>query len=292
MAGAHGVAEQFFKPVGVGLFQFLDIGILLSGGHALELAVAGTYLANDADTRVPRAIGIALGRELVPDALLVGQFLLAVHEVGIARRRGLYGHIAAIVDMDSTGLTFLGRDDDDTRLCLRTIDGSGGGILQYGDALDVLRCNAGHAVGVEGGKVARPDIHVTHRRDVLLQRHTVDHPQRLVVASDGGSTTDTDLRRFTGTAADGLHVDARQLSLHQHVDIGQGLILQFLFRENAHRARRLTDVGLRVARDHHLINRGALALQSNVSAHGASHLQRLGLHTDITDGQRGALGSP
>ena len=162
----------------------------------------------------------------------------------VARRSCLHGDVAAVADVDVTGLALLGGDDDDARLGLRSVDGSGGSVLQHGDALNVLRSNAGHAVGVEGGKVARTDIHVAHRRDVLLQGHTVDHPQRLVVAGDGGRTAYADFGRLARAAADGLHVDARQLALHEHVDVGQWLVLQLLVGEDAYGAGRLADVGL------------------------------------------------
>ena len=207
--GAHGVAEQLLEPVGVGLLQLLDVGILLVGAHALELSVARAYLTDDADTGEPRAVLKTLLRELVPDALLVGQLFLCVHEIMVARGSRLHGDVAAVADVNVARLPLLGGDDDDARLRLRTVDGSGGSVLQHGDALDVLGCNASHTVGVEGGKVAGADIRVTHDGDVLLQRHAIDHPQRLVVAGDRGRTANADFGTLARSAADGLHVDTR-----------------------------------------------------------------------------------
>ena len=106
-------------------------------------------------------------------------------------------------------LTLLHGDEDDTVSSLRTVEGSSGGTLQDGEALDILNVDVGETVGLH--TLLTPvtivvDIAVTHGDAVN------DH-EGLVGTGDGRETTDVDGDSSSGTTRGCGHADTGSLTV-------------------------------------------------------------------------------
>ena len=147
------------------------------------------------------ALVVVVGRTV----LTVGVFGLDLREtVGIVERdTTVVGHFALALG------TLLGGDDDGAVGSVGTVQSGGGGTLQNGHRLDVLRVDVVTAGGVvhlvRGQQVAAAD----HRGIVdrvegrVVHRHTVHDVERLVAARNGGDGTENDLGGSTRRTAGG-----------------------------------------------------------------------------------------
>ena len=129
-------------------------------------------------------------------------------------------------------------------------------------------------------------------RYVFLDWYAIDHPQRLVVASDAAHATHAHLGRLPWPTRHGLHVHAGQLALHEHVDALYGRIVKFLSGDGAHRTGGLPDVGLCIACHDYLIERVVVVLQGDVAGKRCLHLDCLRLHAKVSHAERAASRYP
>ena len=158
----------------------------------VEIAVAEVGVpAGEADL-----VGI-LHRGIVVVELAAGHHLLVtiVEDVHTCLGRNVHTDVAA--------LAALGGDDDDTVCTLRTVDGSGSGILEDTHAGDVGRIE-------EVGAVADDD--------------SVNHPQRSGGSGECGGTADSNGRGGTRLAASLCHVHTADLAVEHGADVAGGHI--------------------------------------------------------------------
>ena len=110
----------------------------------------------------PRAISLQVGIELVAEGhIIIGRG----HEV---RPRRVVGDAvpAVVIDAELAFLAALGGDEDDARRTLRTVNGRRRGVLQDGDALDVI--------GVELDERALDAVHQHQRRTAVQRQGAAD----------------------------------------------------------------------------------------------------------------------
>ena len=156
--GGRRRAQQRVEPIGGALPKLCDVRVLLLLCPARVFAVARPDHSHYAYNRIVASRRIAISRELVPDALLIGEFLLGIHEIVIAYGFTLYAQRTLVVDLQPALFSSFGRDDYHTSLRLRAIDGCSRSVLKHRYALYVLRVYACHAVGIERAEVARIDV--------------------------------------------------------------------------------------------------------------------------------------
>ena len=90
-----------------------------------------------------------------------------------------YRDIAVVIELQGTVSAFLGGDDNHTVRCTRTVDGCCRSILQHSESLDVVGVDTTeHVAATLDGRV--------------VNRHTVDHNQRVVAGRERGTATDAD----------------------------------------------------------------------------------------------------
>ena len=103
-----------------------------------------------------------------------------------------------------TCFTLLGRYDNDTRHRARTIYRGSRTVLQYLEALDILRVDTRNSTGNQGSSITRREVISVHL-DSILKNDTVHHPKRLAGTIDRSSTTHTDFRSCTKGTTHVLH---------------------------------------------------------------------------------------
>ena len=179
--------------------------------------------------------------------------------------------VARVGDLHGLLLTraFLRVDQDHAEGCLRTVDGGGGGVLQHGDRLDVVRVD----------EVQRGDLHV------------VEQDQR-----GGGTVVGTDL---TADADDGVgtdfggtdtHVQTRRSALQTAADVRDRTALQLLRSvDRCHGAGQVRLLLRAEAHDHGVLKHQGVIRQDGVDHPAAFDRHLEGLVADAGKLQ-GAVG--
>ena len=123
-------------------------------------------------------------------------------------------HITAVIDLDTTALSFFRCNDDNTIRGTGTVDCSGRCIFQDCKRLDIRWV-------YRTQRIAQPV------RGTVTHNHTVDNHQRIVFSRQGRTATDTDRRR--GTRLSGRRGNGYTGHLtHQHI-LGTDLQATVLF---------------------------------------------------------------
>ena len=229
------VVEQDVEPVRVAELGGAEVGVSRRLGVREAEGAAGFVILGDqlvhlaVDTAVAGVgrlgvVQVTLLLELLVDFHLV----LGVHDVeGVVAGLEPIGVFAGVADLAGSGGTLLGRDDDNARHGARTVDGSGGTVLEDVEALDIVGVQAGdgrgdQGVGVTGRQVVRAHVHD------IFHDHAVHDPQGLGGTVDGGGAADADLRGGTERTGDVLHGHAGRTSLEGAGDIRHTADVRFL----------------------------------------------------------------
>ena len=141
--------------------------------------------------------------------------------------------------------TFLGGDDDDTVGGTRTVDGSGGGILQHGEAGDVFRID--HCQGV--GKT----LHA-----FVVHGETVDDDERVVGGVERRTTADADGSVGTRRTTRGGDIDTGNLTNEHVLRIGRDALGHFVGFDGGHRTGGVCLLHFGVADHHRLVEGGVV----------------------------------
>ncbi len=220
----EGVAEKQAVPVCVHIPQGGDAGVL-GGGVALhrgERPDSGPDLADNADDRVDHRVvlqggGVLVCRELVPEFLLPGKFLGGVHQVQGTLRLDRKGEGVVVADPHLSGFAFLSSHDYDSVRRPRAVDGRRGRVLQDRDALDVIRIDVADAVHEYVVEASGGEFFGGQGRGFALQRHSVNHPERLAASAYVVRSSDSYCGLGAWLAGCRRDGHAGDLSLHQGV---------------------------------------------------------------------------
>ena len=140
---------------------------------------------------------------------------------------------------------FLGGDDDDTVGSARTVDGSGGSILQDGEAGDVFRID--HCQGV--GKT----LHA-----FVVHGETVDDDERVVGGVERRTTADADGSVGTRRTTRGGDIDTGNLTNEHVLRIGRDALGHFVGFDGGHRTGGVCLLHFGVADHHRLVEGGVV----------------------------------
>ncbi len=127
--------------------------------------------------------------------------------------------VGAEVDLGLAAFAFLGGDDDHTVGCTATIDGCCGGVLEDGEALDV--------VGGNHGQGAQRTVGVVHG-------HSVDNDQRIVGGVERSTAADADVGTGAGVTAVGCNYHTGACTYQQVVGVGGKSGLNFIGLDYGH----------------------------------------------------------
>ena len=215
----EGRAENQAAPVSGGRTQAGGEGITVGGSH-----------------------GINLGHER---AVFIGRH--RIQAVGIVA----YAEVADIGDLGILGNgALLGGDDDNTIGSAGSVDGGRGGVLQDGEALDV--------VGVDGGQ------RVGHTLTAVgSQRNAVDNHQRVVGGVQGSGTTHAEGGAGTRTTVAGNHLQAGHLTLEHILGRDDGAAVDFFRLDGGHGTGHIVFLYRAVADHNHLIQEMGILFEGN-----------------------------
>ena len=153
VVGGNGCAVDLLLPVGVGKLLLTYFIMSLKG---LEVSVLVVHCLNTRNLNGVAIVVVVLICRLchrIPSQSLVSLAVLAIevlHELTILgtvhRWNGLFlsrnRHVSVVADLWLLPrASLLGGDDNHTVRCTRTVDSCCRSVLQYGEALDVVRVN-------------------------------------------------------------------------------------------------------------------------------------------------------
>ena len=274
------VAEENIVPIGVDGAETVDALLSLGREGIPTTCLVSVELAQFVEdvrhpTLVLTVVVTALQKSKFKIDLLIGIEQMETVDAGA----GTVGEFGGKVHDGAPNLSLLSGDDNDAVGGTRTIDGSGGGILQHGDVVDVSRietCDAGlvdvvYVIEIfDGGNL------------IALHRNAVEHPEGFLHSVDGGGSTNAYLGWCTRCTC-GRH---RRKTCHQClVDVLDGtnrLVADFHFGNGG---GEFAAVNLLITRDNNL----AKTLGGSVQRHVILVLiglqgDGLGFITHITDG--------
>ena len=260
------VAVEHVVPVRV---AEIFVGVLVVDAPFLERRVAvaagqlvvprAVELEDIVDVGRVRAVGVGVGfEEGGGEVVAVGDHL---------RRRGPFveGVRAVVGHLRAAFLGRFGRHQDYAERTPRAIDGRRGGVLEYGDRLDV--------VGVHGGHVGFDAIYQHERRTAGS-----DRVFRAADADRGGTV---------GLAVGEGHRQARDGALKRPRNTHRRTVplLERLGREGLDRTYDVAAFLEAVSDHHHLFEAGVVLLERDVDAGLSVHPERLLFIPDITEVQ-------
>ena len=174
--------------------------------------------------------------------------MVCVHQIIYAFRNLVYAEVTAVVNLQRLILTtMLGGDDDHTITSTRTVDGTGSGILQNLDGLNII-----------SGEVTDRSTHW----------HSIDNIKRCGTSK---STDTTNTHRWIGTRLTiGRDLYTRNLTLKHGGDIGVGYLLQLVGIDNGNRAGQVGLLLSTITDNDNLIQNTVISCHLNLINNSAS----------------------
>ena len=178
-------------------------------------------------------------------------------------------HVAVIAHLRSHARpSLLRRDDDHTVTATAAIDGRSRGVLQHGEALDIVRVH--HRERVR----STLDTLVVHRQ-------AVDHDQRVVRGVQRRTATNTDSSTTTRSTATVGHVHTGNLTLHHVLCACNHTVVLLVRLQRRHRTRQVVFTGNTITNDNNLVQQRCVILKKNLQV--SSSLNRCRLIADVAD---------
>ena len=253
---------EHVEPVGIGRRILVQLVILIGEGLGVEPGI-GVGLAG----QLHKLLGVEhLRRRRAVD---VGNAILHAH-----RHVGL------------TLAPLLRRDEYHAIAAVGTIDRGGGGILQHGDALDI--------VGVQ--KRQRTDRVVLSGHEVgraaSEHRHSVDHPQRFAAGRQRALAAHAHIKartRVVGRVAVDVDLHTRHQSVEHRVETPLRQVLELLRAHLIGRAHQVAALLHRAVGPyyHDVLNLTRVLLHRHFLFGATADTACQHLHTYVTIGQRG-----
>ena len=220
-------------------------------------------------------VGVGAVLQLVEHVLRVGTSglclikhqgpVVTTHEVG--QHRGfLKSYGTRIGDLRAHFQSALGRDENHTISGTHTIDGGRSGILQHGDALDILGRQFRHLA--DGALDTVDENHRVVLRCIAQRSHTAHADFGIVV---------------TGLCTVQLQHNAWQAALQQVRRVGNGQVAHFREVNGGHRTRQVGFLRCAVADDHHLIQGFHVFVEGDVERFAGTEVYFLRTEAHIRD---------
>ena len=167
----------------------------------------------------------------------------------------LLGADAAVVGhLDRAAAAFLRGDDDDAVGSAGAVDGGRGGVLQHGEALDV--------VGVDRGE------RIAHAGTAFTGHgHAVDDDERVVVGGKGCGAADADRGAVTGLSGSGHDMQTGDLAHEGLARRGDRAAVDFVVLDGDDGARHIAFLHGAVADDHDLVEELVVLKEGDMGGH-------------------------
>ena len=256
MVVAHGRAENLVLPIGIVCSCALD-------GIAVGIALLPSQ-------GVPGVAALAV------ETFYEGHILAGVHHVhGLCP--GGEGEVAVVAHLHgSTRAALLGGDENHTIGTAATIDGTGTGILQHGERLDVGRIHQRQRIA--------------HTLDVVVvEHHAIDDNQRLGAGIQGRTASNHNVCARTGLTTGHIDVHTGHLALNQFLRAGDDAMILLIGFEGGHSTRHVLLLHTTVANHYGLLQRLGVLHHGDVDCGGGHNL--LGDIAHVGEYKHGSFGN-
>ena len=261
----------------------MPVGVddILGSAHQLTIGVKGIVNVE----RIPGegSLRLGIGPSVVFSRCIGNIQIVIIHHLVVVCRtghlvlfgNGRYSYGCIEVQVSLAGFSALGSDDDHTVGGAGAIQGSGGGILQHRDGLNVLGVDAGQDAG--GGVGIAGILGIAGAGG----GHTVNHIQRIGRGIERACTTDAEGSGRTRLTGSGAHLQTGHLALQGLLHGRHGLLGQFLGTHHGGRSGIGTLLGCTIGDYNGLVNEFSARRKFYVQILLALHRN---LHGFVSDG--------